>query len=92
MARGRPKKNNGTNEVEVEEVSGEESNPLVEKRNKLISELREKLLTKQQMRDGGPGVRNRSINEAGYQANIDEINGLGKELGLPPVGMGDIRK
>lgn len=90
MPRGRPRKNNEAEETM--EISNEDSNVLIDKRNKLIVELREKLLTKQQMRDGGAGVRNRSINESGFIANVEEINLLGKQLGLPPVGMGSLRK
>lgn len=63
-----------------------------EKRDKLIAEIKPHLLTKSQLRTGGSNIRFRHAQEKGYEAVIPEINELGKELGLPPIGLGHLRK
>jgi len=78
-------------EVEVKEEVVEISE-LEKKRNALIAEIKPKLLTKSQLKQGGAGVLSRHINEKGYEAIVDEINDLGKILGMPPIGLGHLRK
>jgi hypothetical protein len=65
---------------------------IAEKRDGLVSELQRLLLTKTQMIRGKSTDRNRSINEFSYQPVLDEINELGKQLGLSPVGFSDLRR
>lgn len=74
-----------------EEVSSVELNPLIEKRNKLIADLKPLLLKKNQLIRGGKGVTERATQESCYQANIDEINELGKQLGCGIVRLSDLR-
>jgi hypothetical protein len=81
------------NKEVVEEIEQEADIASVEeKRSALLKELQSKLLTKQQMKQGGRDVRRRANSESAYQANLDEINALGKEIGLGPIGLGDIRR
>ena len=61
-------------------------------RQELIDVLKSKLLTNEQLKKGGSGVRVAYEREKGYQAVIDEINSIGKELGLPPVKLGGLRR
>ena len=65
--------------------------PLEDKRNKLIAELKPKLLSKGQLVRGGKGITERLTLESAYQANIDEINELGKQLGCGIVRLSDLR-
>lgn len=67
-------------------------NPLEVEREKMITDLRKKLLTNRQLKQGGPGVRGRYELEKGYVANVDEINILGKKLGKANVSLGTLRK
>lgn len=78
-------------EVEVKEDVVEVSE-LEKKRNALIDELKPRLLTKSQLKRGGGNTRSRHIAEQGYLAIVEEINELGKEIGLPPVGFDSLRK
>lgn len=84
MPRKKIEKTDTVEPIKVSEVE--------KKRNALIDELRPKLLTQSQLKRGGSTIRSRFIAETGYVAIIDEINELGKELGLPPVGFSDLRK
>ena len=86
------KKDKVVSKPQVDNKQKVQNTPLIEKRNGLISELQSKLLTKRQLKEGGPGVRMRSLRESAYQAVVDEINDLGKKLGLAPVGLGSIRR
>ena len=85
-----------TKKKEVEKVVKKERKieptSLGKKRDDLIAGLKPKLLTKSQLKQGGGIVRSRHIAEQGYQAIIDEINEMGLELGLPPVGFDNLRK
>lgn len=69
-----------------------EVSKLEAERNALIDDLRPRLLTKTQLKQGGGDVKSRYAGEQGYAAIIDEINKLGKELGLPMIGLGHLRK
>jgi len=62
------------------------------KRNALIAEIKPKLLTNSQLKQGGSYIRTRYALESGYAAVLPEINFLGKKLGLRPIGLGTIRK
>lgn len=81
------KKKTGETDV-IKEV---EQKTNTEKRDALIQELKGKLLSKSDMKKGGASIRSQHSREAGYQAVIDEINLLGKELGIAPVGLGSLR-
>jgi len=62
-------------------------------RNELIGILREKLLTNEQLKRGGSGVRGKHIQEqASYQPTINEINHMGLELGYSIVSIGSLRR
>jgi len=76
-------------EVEVNGILGE---GIAEKRQALIDDLSPKLLTKTQLKQGNSNTRSRYEQEKGYQANIDEINSLGKQIGCAPIGLAHLRK
>ena len=61
------------------------------KRDKLIAELKPHLLTKSVIKRGGPSIRSRYENEKGYEANVQEINELGLQIGEAPVSLGSLR-
>jgi len=61
------------------------------KRNKLIAELKPHLLTKSVIKRGGPAIRVKYELEKGYEANIQEINELGGQIGEAPVSLGSLR-
>lgn len=82
----KPKKSKESEGTQAENIAIEE------KRNELINILQPKLLTNAQLRKGGAGIVGRNSAEAGYQANIDEINKLGRQLGLADVSLGSLRK
>ena len=63
-----------------------------EKYNKMIGEIKPKLLSKEQLKRGGRDIRSRYEQEKGYEAVIPEINELGKKLGKAPIGLGHLRK
>lgn len=69
--------------------------PLIEaedKRNKLILSIKNAgLLTKGQLKRGGSYVRTSHQKEQGFNPIIAEINTLGAELGLRPIGLGNLR-
>jgi len=75
-------------EVEVNNVN----EGIAEKRQALIDDLSPKLLTKTQLKQGNSNTRSRYEQEKGYQANIDEINSLGKQIGCAPIGLAHLRK
>ena len=58
----------------------------------MIDEIRPKLLTNSQLKKGGSWIRGRYEAEKGYASAFTEINDLGKQLGLKPIGLGSIRK
>ena len=60
--------------------------------NQLINGIKPKLLTKEQMKRGGFGIRARYEKEKGYKALMPKINELGKKLGKPPIGLGNLRR
>jgi len=62
------------------------------KRDELIKGLSENLLSVTQLKRGGPGIRARHMTETGYSNVVAEINELGKELCLKPIGLGNLRK
>jgi len=63
-----------------------------DKRDKLIAEIQPTLLTKSQLKSGGSAIRVMYMKETGLSNVISEINDLGKELHLQPIGLGDLRK
>ena len=77
-------------EVEKDEVV--EISALEKKRNDLISEIKPKLLTQSQLKEGGGDIKSRYAAEQGYLAILNEINDIGKVLGLSPIGMGHLRE
>lgn len=63
------------------------------KRDILVGLLREKLLTNEQLKHGGPIARGKHTQEqAAYQPIVDDINVLSLELGLPKVSIGSLRR
>lgn len=63
------------------------------KRDILVGLLREKLLTNEQLKHGGPIARGKHAQEqAAYQPIVDDINVLSLELGLPKVSIGSLRR
>ena len=65
---------------------------LIAKREELIKIVKDKLLTNEQLKRGGIGIRVRYEQEKGYIAVVDEINELGEELGFPKVTLGILRR
>ena len=63
-----------------------------DKRDKLIAEIQPTLLTNSQLKSGGSAVRVRYMKETGLSNVISEINDLGRELHLQPIGLGSLRK
>jgi len=86
-----PKKKIEKVEVKLEEVS-EDIKEIEIKYNKLINEIKPKLLTNTQLRQGGANIRSLYAKERGYEAILPEINELGKKLGKAPIGLGNLRK
>jgi hypothetical protein len=86
------KKENKKVEEDVITPDNDNTAELEKKRDNLIKELQSKLLTKTQLKQGGRNIRNRASMESGYQANLDEINELGKQIGIREIGFGDIRR
>jgi len=78
--------------VEAPKAEKVDATNLKTKHSELIKYLQGKLLTNEQLKRGGPGVRVKHELEKGYIAVIDEINEIGKELGLPKVSIGSLRK
>jgi len=76
----------------VEEPKKESRGELIAEREAKISRLREKLLTNEQLKRGGPEVRSRYAKESGFLAIVDEINEIGDKLGFPRVSLGGLRK
>lgn len=64
----------------------------INKRNELIGEIRSKLLTHTRLKMGGADVRSIHAREQGYLPVLDEINKLGKLVGEPEIGLGQMRK
>lgn len=62
------------------------------KYNKMVEEIRPKLLTVSQLKRGGSGIRSRYAIEKGYEIVLPELNELGKKLGKAPIGLGNLRK
>ena len=78
---------------EKEEEAAPEKAELIIKRNKLINELRAKLLTKRDLWKGGSVVRSKHTHEAStYQAIINEINEIGIQVDEAPIQLGHIRR
>jgi len=61
------------------------------KRDALIAELKPHLLSKSVIKRGGPAIRVKYELEKGYEANIQEINELGGQIGEAPVSLGSLR-
>ncbi len=72
--------------------SQEDLGILEKKYNQLINEIKPHLLTKAQLKQGGGYVRSQYEKEKGYEAIIPEINEIGKELGRPKIGLGNLRR
>lgn len=84
-------------EVEVQEtpvaVEDTRIKDLTEKRDKLIAEIKPKLLSNAKLRSGGGAVRSKHGQEiANFSPVLNEINELGKILGQPPIGLGSLRE
>lgn len=70
-----------------------DDNDLAIKRDNLIEDLQSKLLSKDALNKGGRGIVAKHIKQqTELQGMLDEINELGKELGLAALGYGHIRK
>jgi hypothetical protein len=78
-------------EASVTEVSPENES-LITKRENLIKDLQSKLLTNAQMTRGSSTIKSQHLKESGYQAVVDEINKISREIGLPEVSIGSLRK
>ncbi len=62
-------------------------------RNKLINEIKPTLLSKSRIRQGGSDVRRvHSYEMSAHTKVLVQINMYGKEIGLPPIGLGHLRK
>ncbi len=84
-----------TPEVEQTLESKEETRikDLTEKRDNLIAEIKPKLLSNANLRSGGAGVRSKHSQEmASFGPVLNEINELGKILGRPTLGLGNLRE
>ena len=68
-----------------------EAEDLKTKYNRLISEIRPKLLTNAQLKQGGSVNRAKYEKEKGYATVLNEINFYGKQLGYPRIGLGSLR-
>ena len=84
----RPKKE----KVVLKTEPKEDLTEIAKKRSALISLIKEKLLSKSQLKRGGFGIRERLEAEKGYIGNIREINALGKKLGVADIGLGTLRR
>ena len=84
------KKTKTISETEVTETTID-VNDIKVKRDRLIAELKPHLLTKSVIKRGGPATRSRYEQEKGYEANIQEINELGLQIGEAPVSLGSLR-
>lgn len=66
---------------------------LTKKRDKLIAEIKPKLLSNANLRSGGGAVRSKHSQElASFGPVLNEINELGKILGQPSLGLGNLRE
>ena len=61
------------------------------KYERLVNEIKPKLLTNAQLKQGGSVNRAKYEKEKGYAAVLNEINELGKQLGYPRIGLGSLR-
>lgn len=89
---GRKKKVNDTEVYTDDEEKADDLKALEAQRNDLINQIKPKLLSKTQLKQGGSRIRVAYEREKGYEAVINEINELGKKLGLGLIGLGDLRK
>ena len=92
---GRPKRSKNKPDEEIEENnihSSSEVNESEAEYNQLINEIKPKLLTKAQLKQGGAGIRSRYEKEKGFEVLMPEINELGKKLGKPRIGLGSLRQ
>ena len=77
-------------ESEVTESTTDVSDIKV-KRDTLIANLKPHLLSKSVIKRGGPNTRSMYEREKGYEANIQEINELGRQIGEADVSLGSLR-
>lgn len=71
----------------------DEKSLLTERRNKLIAEIRPNLISNDRLRMGGSDVRQKHSQEvASFTPVIEEINEIGEKIGVPPIGLGHLRK
>ena len=61
------------------------------KYERLVNEIKPKLLTNAQLKQGGSINRAKYEKEKGYAVVLTEINELGKQLGYPRIGLGNLR-
>ena len=84
------RKTKTVSETEVTEITVNVTD-IKSQRDKLIEQIKGLLLTKSQVKRGGPEIRSRYEAEKGYQANIDDINELGRQIGEGDVSLGSLR-
>lgn len=96
---GRPKKVVKTvkavkvvKEAKVEKVVTLDKRDLRKEYDRLLAEIIPNLLTHSQLKQGGSGVRSRYALEQGYAKTLPEINEIGRQLGLPKIGLGNLRR
>ena len=86
---------NSTVANEVKKVALAENKRLDEiskKRDSLIKEIKSNLMPNSALRSGGPENRSRYAQEqANYAPVIQEINELGTQLKIRPIGLGNMR-
>ena len=84
------RKTKTVSETEVTETTTDVSD-IKTKRDALIANLKPHLLSKSVIKRGGPNTRSMYEREKGYEANIQEINELGRQIGEADVSLGSLR-
>ena len=84
------RKTKTVSETEVTETITDVSD-IKTKRDALIANLKPHLLSKSVIKRGGPNTRSMYEREKGYEANIQEINELGRQIGEADVSLGSLR-
>jgi len=81
-------------EIKQDEGLGEntQEETLEEKYDRLVGEVKSRLIPNSQLITGGAGVRGKYSNEgSSFTPVLAEINEIGKKLGKPSVGLGHLR-
>ena len=84
------RKTKTVSETEVTETTTDVSD-IKTKRDALIANLKHHLLSKSVIKRGGPNTRSIYEREKGYEANVQEINELGRQIGEADVSLGSLR-